>query len=108
MAKYASQIARLSAVAVAAALAVAASATGAGAQQLKHYNSAGKDFWMHPPPDWFLGDKSAGQRGLAPPSGPATPTPLAELNENLKHITLPPGFSIKVYASGLPEARQMA
>ncbi|HMN72830.1 MAG TPA: PQQ-dependent sugar dehydrogenase [Rhodoblastus sp.] len=36
----------------------------------------------------------------------ATPEP--QLLENLKKIKLPEGFSISVYASGLPEARQMA
>ena len=36
----------------------------------------------------------------------ATPEP--RLLENLKKIKLPPGFTISVYASGLPEARQMA
>ena len=36
----------------------------------------------------------------------AVPEP--QLVENLKRIRLPPGFSISVYASGLPEARQMA
>ena len=65
-------------------------------------------FWQHPPPDWFLGDETEAQKGLAPPVGPATPTPLAELNDNLKKIKLPPGFKIEVYASGIPEARQMA
>ena len=32
----------------------------------------------------------------------------AELEANLSKIKLPPGFKIEVYASGLPEARQMA
>lgn len=36
----------------------------------------------------------------------ATPEP--QLLENIKKIKLPPGFAISVYASGLPEARQMA
>src|SRR5215211_6257209 len=53
--------------------------------------------WSRPP--W---------RPAAWPSRPATPTPLAELNENLKRIKLPPGFRIEVYAHGIPEARQMA
>jgi glucose/arabinose dehydrogenase len=80
----------------------------AGAQALKSYDSSKPGFWKNPPPDWFLGDETAAQKGLAPPAGPATPTPLAELEANLKAIKLPPGFKIEVYASGLPEARQMA
>jgi glucose/arabinose dehydrogenase len=80
----------------------------AGAADLKHYDSDKPSFWQHPPPDWFLGDETEQQKGLAPPSGPATPTPLAELQQNLKNVKLPPGFKIEVYASGLPEARQMA
>jgi len=78
------------------------------AADLKSYDSSKPSFWQHPPPDWFLGDETAGQKGLAPPVGPATPAPMAELQDNLKKIKLPPGFKIEVYASGLPEARQMA
>jgi glucose/arabinose dehydrogenase len=91
-----------------AALTIGVAAAPAGAQELKHYDSSTKSFWLHPPADWFLGDETAAQKGLAPPSGPATPTPLAELQQNLKNIKLPAGFKIEVYASGLPEARQMA
>jgi glucose/arabinose dehydrogenase len=75
---------------------------------LKSYDASKPSFWKNPPPDWFLGDETEQQKGLAPPAGPATPTSLADLNENLKKIKLPPGFKIEVYASGLPEARQMA
>jgi len=78
------------------------------AADLKSYDSSKPSFWQHPPPDWFLGDETVGQKGLAPPVGPATPAPMAELQDNLKKIKLPPGFKIEVYASGLPEARQMA
>jgi len=78
------------------------------AADLKSYDSTKSSFWTHPPPDWFLGDETESMKGLAPPSGPATPTPLAELETNLKSVKLPPGFKIEVYASGLPEARQMA
>ena len=76
--------------------------------QLKHYDSDTPSFWLHPPPDWFLGDETEAQKGLAPPSGPATPTDAAELEKDLARIKLPPGFKIEVWASGLPEARQMA
>jgi glucose/arabinose dehydrogenase len=81
---------------------------GVAHAQLKSYDSSKPSFWQNPPPDWFLGDETEAQKGLAPPVGPATPTPLAELNDNLKRIKLPPGFKIEVYASGIPEARQMA
>jgi len=80
----------------------------AQAADTKSYDSSKPSFWQHPPPDWFLGDETEAQKGLAPPVGPATPTPLAELQENLKKVKLPPGFKIEVYASGIPEARQMA
>ena len=97
------------------ASAVCAAALGIGltlavgpASALKSYDSSKSTFWKNPPPDWFLGDETEQQKGLAPPAGPATPTSLAELNENLKKIKLPPGFKIEVYASGLQEARQMA
>ncbi|HYZ32364.1 MAG TPA: PQQ-dependent sugar dehydrogenase [Crenalkalicoccus sp.] len=82
--------------------------SGARAADLKSYDSSQRSFWQNPPADWFLGDETEEQRGLAPAVGPATPTPLNELNENLKRIRLPPGFRIEVYAHGLPEARQMA
>ena len=71
---------------------------GVAHAQLKSYDSSKPSFWQNPPPDWFLGDETEAQKGLAPPVGPATPTPLAELNDNLKNIKLPPGFKIEVYA----------
>jgi glucose/arabinose dehydrogenase len=98
----------LSKTAIALSLVLAAALSTAAAQELKHYDSSGKTFWQHPPPDWFLGDETQQQKGLAPPSGPATPTPADELQTDLKRIKLPPGFSISLYASGLPQARQMA
>ena len=76
--------------------------------QLKHYDSDTPSFWQHPPPDWFLGDETEAQKGLAPPSGPATPTDAAELEQDLSKIKLPPGFKIELWASGIPQARQMA
>ncbi len=81
---------------------------GATAADLKHYESDKPSFWAHPPADWFLGDETEQQKGLAPPTGPATPATLNELQDNLKKIKLPAGFKIEVYASGIPEARQMA
>jgi glucose/arabinose dehydrogenase len=89
-------------------MAVALPLGGASAADLKSYDSSKPSFWAHPPPDWFLGDETEAQKGLAPPVGPAIPTPVAELQDDLKKIKLPPGFKIEVYASRIPEARQMA
>ena len=46
-------------VAGAAAVAVAGLlfASGASTQELKSYDSSKKDFWLHPPDDWFMGDE---------------------------------------------------
>src|SRR5713101_4637041 len=82
----------------------------AAAQQkpLKKYESGTKEFWTHPPDDWFLGDETEAQKGLAPPSGPPTGASEAELAAMMKKIKLPPGFQIEVYAPGVLQARQMA
>jgi glucose/arabinose dehydrogenase len=105
-----SQISRRVRLAGVAAFAVAAllATGGAQAQGLKHYDSNGKEFWTHPPPDWFLGDETEQQKGLNVPANPPTPATAAELEANLKKIKLPPGFTISVYASNVPTARQMA
>ncbi len=47
----------------------------AGAQASQQYDSSGKAFWKNPPPDWFLGDETSAQKGLAPPANPALPRP---------------------------------
>ena len=78
------------------------------APALKHYDSTKPDFWNHPPPDWFLGDETAQQKGLAPKAGPATGMSADEINAALKNIKLPHGFHIALYASGVNSARQMA
>jgi glucose/arabinose dehydrogenase len=76
--------------------------------QLKHYDSTNKDFWTHPPQDWFLGDETDQQKGLAPPANPPLPASEAEIEANLKNVKLPPGFKISLYASNVPTARQLA
>src|ERR1700731_4282093 len=93
-----------------AAILVAAGANQVGAQQnqLKKYESGNKEFWTHPPDDWFLGDETEAQKGLAPPSGPPTGSSDAELASLIKKIKLLEGFKIEVYASGVLAARQMA
>ena len=92
-----------------AAILVVAGASQANAQQkpLKKYESGTKDFWTHPPDDWFLGDETEAQKGLAPPSGPPTGASEAELAAMMKKIKLPAGFNIEVYASNVLAARQM-
>ena len=92
------------------AILVVAGASQANAQQkpLKKYESGTKEFWTHPPDDWFLGDETEAQKGLAPPSGPPTGSSDAELATMMKKIKLPAGFNIEVYASNVLAARQMA
>src|SRR5215471_9603068 len=75
---------------------------------LKKYESGTKEFWTHPPDDWFLGHETEAQKGLAPPSGPPTGASDSELAALIKKIKLPQGFKIEVYASNLLAARQMA
>src|SRR3954454_2450805 len=93
-----------------AAMFVVAGAGQASAQQkgLHKYESGTKEFWTHPPDDWFLGDETEAQKGLAPPSGPPTGASEAELAAMMKKIKLPQGFKIEVYAPGVLAARQMA
>ncbi len=96
-------------IALAATFAVAMAGQAVAQQKgLKHYESGTKEFWTNPPPDWFLGDETEAQKGLAPPSGPPTGASDAELANIIKKIKLPAGFKIEVYASGVLAARQMA
>src|SRR5246500_2490783 len=93
-----------------AAIAFMAGGGQVNAQQkdLHSYQSGNKEFWTHPPDDWFLGDETEAQKGLAPPSGPPTGASEAELASLIKKIKLPPGFQIEVWAPGVLAARQMA
>ena len=93
---------------IALAAVVAAGSATAQERALKKYESGTSDFWKNPPPDWFLGDETEAQKGLAPPSGPATGIAEAELAATMKKIKLPPGFKIEVWAPGVLQARQMA
>jgi glucose/arabinose dehydrogenase len=95
-------------LALALGCAAALAVTAAQAQALKKYDSTTRDFWEKPPADWFLGDETEAQKGLAPPAGPALPTSMEDLEKNLQAIKLPKGFKISVYAQGVPSARQMA
>ncbi len=99
-------------VAGTAAIAVAGLlfATAARTDELKHYDSNNKQFWLHPPGDWFMGDETQELHGtnylktMPPPTGFTEEQILAKL----KDIKLPPGFKIELYASGVTDARQMA
>ena len=62
-----------------ALVAGAGSANAQAQKPLKKYRSGTKEFWTHPPDDWFLGDETEAQKGLAPPSGPPTGASDAEL-----------------------------
>lgn len=100
--------------AVTAAMAVTVAgvllAAPAGADELKHYDSNTKDFWLHPPADWFMGDETQDLKGTDVASTMPPPTGLSrsEIETNLKNVKLPPGFKIELYASDVPSARQMA
>jgi glucose/arabinose dehydrogenase len=97
-----------SVLAVAAITLVAGFGQVRAQDKLHSYQSGTKDFWTHPPDDWFLGDETDAQKGLAPPSGPPTGASEAELADLIKKIQLPPGFKIEVWAPGVLAARQMA
>ena len=111
-----SPIARLktrSATVVVAMAAVAVSGflftSGARAEELKHYDSNTKDFWLHPPADWFMGDETEAQKGTAVANTVPPPTGFTdqEVEASLKNIKLPKGFKIELWAR-VPAARQMA
>src|SRR6201996_5469140 len=95
-------------LAVAAITLVAGFGQAKAQDKLHNYQSGNKEFWTHPPDDWFLGDETEAQKGLAPPSGPPTGASEAELATMMKKIKLPAGFKIEVYAPGVLAARQMA
>jgi len=89
----------LTLVATAAAVAVAGFMFVSGAsaaEKLTHYNSNTKDFWLHPPADWFMGDETEAQKGTAVANTLPPPTGFTdkEVEATLKQIKLPPGFKI--------------
>ncbi|MBV1699049.1 MAG: PQQ-dependent sugar dehydrogenase [Hyphomicrobiales bacterium] len=102
----------LTIVAATAAVAVAGFlfTSGAKTEELKHYDSNNKQFWTHPPDDWFMGDETKELHGTnyLKTLPPATGFTKEEIEAKLKHIKLPPGFKIELYASGVTDARQMA
>src|SRR5271155_6119793 len=107
LAKYKAGTATLVAATAAIAVAGLLFASGAKTEELKSYDSSTKDFWMHPPDDWFMGDETKEQKGthvlntLPPPTGFTAD----EIKATLANIKLPPGFKIELWASGMPQAR---
>lgn len=99
-------------VAATAAVAVAGFlfASSASTEELKHYDSNNKEFWTHPPDDWFMGDETQELHGtnyiktMPPPTGFSK----EQVEAKLKDVKLPPGFKIELFASGVSDARQMA
>jgi hypothetical protein len=85
-------------------------ASGARSEELQSYDSSKKDFWLHPPDDWFMGDETQEQKGthVLNTLPPATGFTDDEIKATLQKIKLPPGFKIELWASGIPQARQMA
>ena len=104
------------AAAVVAATAVFAVAgflftSGARTEELKHYDSNNKDFWTHPPDDWFMGDetkRTEGHKLLKDPAAADRFHQRSKSRPSLSNIKLPPGFKIELYAAGVTDARQMA
>ena len=72
------------------------------------YNPTNSNFWLHPPDDWWRSGESEAQNGLAPIPGQPMPTSQADDEKNAAQIKVPPGFKVTVWASGVPQARQMA
>src|SRR5271168_259453 len=110
LARYRASAATVVAATAAVAVAGLLLASPAHTEDLKSYDSSKKDFWLHPPDDWFMGDETKDQKGthvlntLPPPTGFTDD----EIKATLANIKLPPGFKIELWASGLPDARQMA
>jgi len=78
-------------------------------EALVHYDGNTRDYWEHPPGDWYMGDETAEQHGERPYPGQPTPTPGDELVKLVKeNIKTQPGFHIEVWASGLDCVREMA
>ena len=78
-------------------------------KDLKKYNSSGKDFLAQSAARLVPGRRDRAAEGPGAQSRPADRRRRkAELDKILATIKLPPGFKIAVWASGVPQARQMA
>ena len=99
-------------VAATAAVAVAGLlfASSARTEDLTHYDSSKKDFWLHPPDDWFMGDETQEQKGthvlntLPPPTGFTE----EEIEATLKTGQAAARLQDRAVGDGPAEARQMA
>jgi glucose/arabinose dehydrogenase len=95
------------------ALAAMLVATGAQAQSPPPatgpaYDPTTRNFWLHPPDDWWRSGETEAQKGLAPIPGQPIPTPLAEDEKIAASIKVPPGFKVSVWMNGVLTAREMA
>jgi hypothetical protein len=84
----------VTAVGVTAVVAVAGFlfTSGARTEDLKHYDSNSKQFWTHPPDDWFMGDETKELQGTnyLKTLPPATGFTKEEVEAKLKNISCPP------------------
>ena len=80
-------------------LGAASTVTARADEPLIKYNGNSRDYWEHPPADWYMGDETAQQHGERPYPGQPLPTPHDELVNLVKeNIKLLPGFHIEVLA----------
>src|SRR5271165_5743076 len=74
------------------AVGMAPTVTAAADDTLIKYNGNTRDYWEHPPADWYMGDETAQQHGTRPYPGQPLPTPHDELVSLVKdNIKLMPG-----------------
>jgi len=72
------------------------------------YDPTSREFWLHPPDDWWRSGETVAQKGLAPIPGQPIPTSLANDEKIAAQIKVPPGFKVTVWMNGVPQAREMA
>jgi hypothetical protein len=110
LARYRANAATIVAATAAVAVAGLLFASPAQTEDLKSYDSSTKNFWLHPPDDWFMGDETKEQKGthVANTFPPPTGFTEDEIKATLAQIKLPPGFKIELWATGLAAPRQMA
>ena len=65
--------AALAGLGIAALMGLNTTSARADDKPLGHYDSTSKDFWLHPPEDWWNGDETEAQRGLVPNAGQPLP-----------------------------------
>src|SRR6516165_11268712 len=97
--KYKASAATLIAATAAVAVVGLLFASAAHTEDLKSYESSNKNFWLHPPDDWFMGDETKEQKGthVANTFPPPTGFTDDEIKATLAQIKLPPGFKIELW-----------